>query len=90
MVNPQGGYSHFKTYGDVPHFWVGFLKEISKHGSIFHGKNPYFLIRDFIGLIFKIFPGFAWENFEKIAKNGYFFSEKSLNMGTFFFLKNYP
>ena len=31
----RGGYSHVKTYGDVPQFWVGFLQEIPKHGSHF-------------------------------------------------------
>ena len=35
-----GGYSHIKTYGDVPPFWVGFLQEISRHGYHFSLKNP--------------------------------------------------
>ena len=34
------GYSHFKTYADVPQFRVIFLKEIPKHGSYFSWKNP--------------------------------------------------
>ena len=32
------GYSHVKTYMDVPHFWVRILKVIPKHGSM---KNSF-------------------------------------------------
>ena len=75
-----GGYSHAKTYGDVPQFWVVFfffffffLKEIPKHGSHFYEK---FLT---MGVIFKI-SGVRIANpgkiLKKIAKNGYLFSEK--------------
>ena len=42
-------------------------------GPIFHEKIPNY--------------GSSFQNFEKIAKNGYLFSEKSLNMGTFFWEK---
>ena len=55
-------------------------------GPIFHEKIPKH------GSDFQNFPGFAMrtpENFEKIAKNGSLFSEKSLNMGTFLG-KKYP
>ena len=32
IATSYGGYSHVKTYGDVPQVWVCFLKEIPKHG----------------------------------------------------------
>ena len=47
------GYSQFKTYSDVSQFWVGFLKEIPKHGSPFALKNPTY------GSNFQNFPGLA-------------------------------
>ena len=50
-------------------------------GPIFHEKIPNY------GSNFQNFPGARYanpKNFEKIAKNGYLFSEKTLKMGTFF------
>ena len=35
-----GGYSHIWPNVDVRRYWVAFLQEILKHGSLFLQKNP--------------------------------------------------
>ena len=91
-IDKPRGYSHVKTYGDVPQFWV-FLQEINNNGSHFHEKIPNY------GSDFQKFSGICIANPEKFWEFGVFlwqnrtkwvlFSEKSLNMGTFFG-ENYP
>ena len=53
LSSESWGYSHVKTYGDVPQFWIGFLQEIPKHGSHFSWKNRN------CGSDFQKFPGFS-------------------------------
>ena len=85
-----GGYSHVKTYGDVPQFRGGFLQEIPKFTWV-----PFFMKKSLtMGLIFnselqkilKIWCAFVAKSPEMVT----FFPEKSLNMGTYFWKKLPP
>ena len=90
-VNLRGGGTHMLRHtGTCCIFGSVFWKKSLSMGPIFHSKIPKH------GSDFQNFPGFAYwtlENLENLecfcGKIGTFFSEKSLNMGTYFW-KNYP
>ena len=70
------------SHKNVPDFFF-FMQEILKHGS------PFFMKKSVMSLNFRVFCETP-ENSEnlmcfcdKIARTGYLFSEKSLNMGTY-------
>ena len=80
-LTPGGGYSHVKTYGDVPQFWVGFCKKFQNMGPIFHEKIPNYWSNLKIWCVFMAKTQEMGTILRKILKYGCLFLEKlPLNM----------
>ena len=55
-----GGYSHIKTYRNVPFLWVAFSQEIPKHGSHFLQKISLHMGSFFLNF-YQVFGVFAMQ-----------------------------